>query len=369
MPETAKVLIVDDSRIFRAAIEAAVQGQDGLVVTGSVFSGQKALEFIRNQPPDVVTLDVEMPGMDGLQTLQQIQQFNRARPSDAEIGVLMVSAFTQRGAEVTMQALQNGAFDFVTKPKGASGDESLNMLRQDLVPKIRMFLARRQRLANPVAAKPVETVPAVPVSATNPSSLLPRPVRAILIGSSTGGPKALAALLPELTSRVDVPIVVVQHMPAEFTKSLAESLARQTHCTVVEADEGVVLQPRTVYIARGGKHLALRNDPQGRLVANLNDQPAESGCRPSASVLFRSAATTLGREAIAVVLTGMGNDGAAGLGPLKRAGAFVVAQDEASSVVWGMPGSAVAAGLVDAVMPLGEIAAAIGTIALRRSVK
>src|SRR5882757_22738 len=142
MPETANILIVDDSRIFRAAIEAAVSGQEGLIVAGSVFSGQKALEFIRSRPPDVVTLDVEMPGMDGLQTLQQIQQFNRTRPPGSEIGVLMVSAFTKRGAEVTMQALQSGAFDFVTKPKGASSEESQTLLRQDLVPKIRMFLAR-----------------------------------------------------------------------------------------------------------------------------------------------------------------------------------------------------------------------------------
>src|SRR5262249_53568093 len=162
-----------------------------------------------------------------------------------------------------------------------SGEESLQMLRQDLVPRIRSFLTRRQRLANPAMAKTAEPMPAMPVSTPSPASTLPRTVRAILIGASTGGPKALATLLPDLTARLDVPIVIVQHMPAEFTKSLAESLARQTQCAVVEADEGHALQPHTVYIARGGKHLILRKDSHGRVVIGLNEQPAESGCRPS----------------------------------------------------------------------------------------
>ena len=369
MPETATVLIVDDSRIFRAAIEAAVSGQDALAVAGSVFSGQKALEFIRSRPPDIVTLDVEMPGMDGLQTLQQIQQFNRTRPAGSEIGVLMVSAFTKRGADVTMQALQTGAFDFVTKPNGTSATENLELLRQDLLPKIRMFLARRRRIASASSTAQVVPTPAATPPTPNQPIGLPRSVRAVLIGASTGGPKALATILPDLTARVDLPIVVVQHMPAEFTRSFADNLSRQSRCAVVEAEHGQLVQARTVYIARGGKHLVLCHDPQGRLVTRLNDEPLESGCRPSASVLFRSAAATLGREAVAVVLTGMGNDGTAGLGPLKRAGGFVIAQDEASSVVWGMPGSAVAAGLVDAVLPLGEIAAATAALTIRRSPK
>jgi two-component system, chemotaxis family, protein-glutamate methylesterase/glutaminase len=370
MPQTATILIVDDSRIFRGAIEAAVSGQDGLAVAGSVFSGQKALDVIRSHPPDIVTLDVDMPGMDGLQTLQQIQQFNRSRPLGPEIGVLMVSAFTKRGADVTMQALQAGAFDFVTKPSGSSAEESLEILRQDLLPKVRMFLARRRRTATGDRATPLSLpIPPLPPGASKQPVGLPRIVRAVLIGASTGGPKALGTILPDLSAAVDAPIVVVQHMPAEFTRSLADNLARQSRCTVVEAEEGQFLESRTVYIARGGKHLVLRADPQGRLVLGLNDQPLESGCRPSASVLFRSAAATVGRDAVAIVLTGMGNDGTAGLGPLKRAGGFVIAQDEASSVVWGMPGSAVAAGLVDAVLPLGDIAPAIAGIAIRRSPK
>ncbi len=170
----------------------------------------------------------------------------------------MVSAFTKRGADVTMQALQAGAFDFVTKPSGASGAESLDLLRQDLLPKVRMFLARRRRTAvGAMTAAPSLPLPFVPTGSSRQPLGLPRAVRAVLIGASTGGPKALATILPDLSAGVDAPIVVVQHMPAEFTRSLAENLARQSRCTVVEAEEGQVLQSRTVYIARGGKHLVL----------------------------------------------------------------------------------------------------------------
>lgn len=369
MEPPVTILIVDDSRIFRAAIEAAFSGQPGLTVVGSVFSGQKALEFIQARPPDLVTLDVEMPGLDGLQTLEAIQLINRGRPPGAEIGVLMLSAFTQRGADVTVKALQSGAFDFVTKPSGSSPEESIERLRNDLLPRVRLFVSRRTRSA---AGAPPRHSPQLP-SHSPPSPITtgqlvpPRVLRAVLIGASTGGPKALSALLPELHANIDAPILVVQHMPAEFTRSLAENLTRQLAIPVHEVEEGCLLQARVVYVARGGRHLVLRHDAQGRLVAGLNELPPESGCRPSASVLFRSAAAVVGRESAAIVLTGMGNDGTAGLGALHRTGAFVVAQDEESSVVWGMPGSAVAAGVVDAVRPLHEIAAAVRAVSARRS--
>lgn len=365
MSEAARILIVDDSRIFRAALEDALRGQDDLAVAGSVFSGQKALEFLHQHPPDVVTLDVEMPGMNGLETLEAIQQFNRSRSVADEVGVLMVSAFTKRGAEVTVQALQAGAFDFVTKPSGASAEASLAALRQDLLPKIRAFLARRRR----TTSRSIDWNLA-PRAISAPAALSPaasaRRVRAVLVAASTGGPKALATLLPELTARVDAPIVVVQHMPAGFTQSLAENLSRRCPWPVIEAEDGQSIAQRTIYIAPGGKHLVLRSNSAGQLLVALNEQPPESGCRPSANVLFRSAAALLGSEAVAVVLTGMGNDGTAGLGALKRAGGYVVAQDEESSVVWGMPGSAVAAKVTDVVVPLNAIAATIETIAIRR---
>jgi len=184
------------------------------------------------------------------------------------------------------------------------------------------------------------------------------PIRGIVIGASTGGPRALSALLPELTTQVDLPILIVQHMPAGFTGSLAESLARKTGRNVVEAADKMPLEFRTVYIAPGGRHLVIRS-AEGVLQTGLNDQLPENGCRPSADVLFRSAATAYGSAVAAIILTGMGRDGTAGLGAIKRAGGFVVAQDEASSVVWGMPGSAHEAGVTDEVVPLDRIAGAI----------
>jgi two-component system chemotaxis response regulator CheB len=359
MSHVARVLIVDDSRIFRGAIEEALRGQDNVALAGSVFSGEKAIEFIRRHPPDIVTLDVEMPTMNGLETLQLIQQWNRTQPAHARIGVIMVSAFTRRGADVTVQSLQAGAFDFVTKPSGTSPESSVLALRRDLLPMIRAFMSRRHspsQKESPRANRPPTIDPNVG-----------RKVRAILIAASTGGPQALAHLLPDLSSRTELPVLVVQHMPAGFTKSLAENLSRRCVGPVVEAEDGQVVVPRSIYIAPGGQHMVLRNNATGQLITGLNTQPPESGCRPSASVLFRSAAAILGSETIAVVLTGMGDDGTAGLGPLKRAGGYVIAQDEQSSVVWGMPGSAVAAGLADTVVPLSAIADAVEAAGARKA--
>jgi two-component system, chemotaxis family, protein-glutamate methylesterase/glutaminase len=357
MPETAKVLIVDDSRIFRALIEDALQGQEGITVAGSVFSGEKALEFIRATPPAVVTLDVEMPGMDGLQTLEEIQQFNAARTAGTEVGVIMVSAHTKRGADVTIKALQSGAFDFVTKPSGPNHYENLNTLRQQLLTKIRMFLGRRARAVIPA-----------PIPAMRPVPPAARTVRAVAIAASTGGPRALEILLPELCGRITVPILVVQHLPSPFTQSLAENLSRRCSAQVLEAQNGDPLRPGIVYVAPGGKHLLIRQE-NGLPVAGINEQPPENRCRPSADVLFRSAAAVFGGEAVALVLTGMGCDGTAGLRALKRAGGYAIAQDEASSVVWGMPGSVVEAGLADEVLPLERIAAAVQVLVAGRGVK
>jgi len=362
------VLIVDDSRIFRAALEASLAGQEAIEVAGSVFSGQKALDFVQTTPPDVVTLDVEMPGMDGLETLRAIQRFNATQAPGAAVGVIMVSAHTKRGADVTMQALRDGAFDFVAKPSGPRPDENLEQLRQQLVSKIHQFLfCRRRAGGTSTAAEPATSSPpllALPGRRRQWLQRIPRRVvRAVLIAASTGGPKALETLLPGVRERTDLPILVVQHMPPRFTLSLAESLARQSGGAVIEAQDGDPVRAQTTYIAPGGKHLVLRHD-QGRLVTGVNEQPPENGCRPSADVLFRSAAAALRGDLVAVILTGMGRDGTAGLGAVKRAGGYVLVQDEATSVVWGMPGSAVEAGVADEVLPLGAIAEAVTQLAV-----
>jgi two-component system chemotaxis response regulator CheB len=364
MVAAARVLIVDDSRIFRAALEKALAEQEGVQVVGSVFSGEKALEFLHAAPVDVVTLDVEMPGLDGLQTLAAIRKLNAGRPAAEEVGVVMVSAHTRRGADVTVQALRQGAFDFVPKPAGADADACLAALRQELTCKIRLYVARR-------GSRPLPTSPPPPCA--DPlarrkwvQARAGRPVRAVLVAVSTGGPRALEVFLPDLCARIETPVVVVQHMPAGFTRSLAEQLGRKVggHA-VAEAVDGEPLRPRTVAIAPGDRHLVLRC-AGCRVVTGLNDQPRENNCRPAADVLFRSAAAALKGDAVAVVLTGMDCDGTAGLRPLKRAGAYAIAQDEATSVVWGMPGSAVRAGLADEVLPLGDIAVAVQALVCGR---
>jgi len=357
MNDRLSLLIVDDSRLFRSALEEALHGQPGVAVVGSVFSGAKAMEFIQATPPDLITLDVEMPGMDGLQTLEQIQAFNASRPELPPVGVIMVSAFTRRGEQVTIKALQAGAFDFVAKPSGGSSAASLASLREELMTKIRAYAASR-RTSGAVTARPV----APPVRAQIPTRSR---VRAVVIGASTGGPRALTDMLPVLCESVERPILIVQHMPPGFTKTFAESLTRQTGRHVVEAMDGMALDVSSVYIAPGAKHLLLRGTSVLPAIA-LNEQPPENGCRPSADVLFRSAAAVFGGEIVAVILTGMGRDGTAGLGAIRRAGGYVIAQDEASSVVWGMPGSAVEAGVVDEIQPLDRIPAAVAAVVNRK---
>jgi two-component system, chemotaxis family, protein-glutamate methylesterase/glutaminase len=344
--EPLRVLIVDDSRIFRAALQEALEGRADIRVVGSVWSGEKALEFIRQSPPDLVTLDVNMPGQGGLETLSQIQAFSASSHSLPPIGVVLVSALTTRGAATTVEGLQRGAFDFIRKPDGPDEQSNALLLRQQLLEKIDLFTQRRTRQSG--GASPPARPPA-----TQPIHQ-PGRFHAVAIGSSTGGPEALSLLLPTLTNKTSVPVFIVQHLPPGMTAYFAESLGRKCDYRVVEAAHGEAVQPRTAYIAPGGRHMVVRSQ-EGRVTMALNDQPPENGCRPSVDVLFRSVAAVYPSSVLAIVLTGMGTDGAKGLGPLKRSGAYVIAQDEASSVVWGMPGAAVATNHVDQVLPLDRI--------------
>jgi len=348
-----KLLIVDDSRIFRGAIEESLAGEQDIEVIGSVWNGVKAIEFIRSTPPDLVTLDVEMPDMDGLETLKQIQKINASNPESKPIGVIMLSSHTQKGADTTIEALEMGAFDFIPKPQGKSLKDSLDMLRRQLVVKVRYFASKRISSALSTSRVTVSPLPEITPEASASSA-----IKAILVGVSTGGPRALAIMLPPLCERVDVPIFIVQHMPATFTESLARSLDALCRYTVIEGKDDSVIQKEHVYIAPGGKHMLLREKKE-TVRTVVNDQPPERGCKPSVDVLFRSAAAVYGKDVIAVILTGMGVDGTRGAGVLKRAGAFVLAQDKETSVVWGMPGSVEASGHVDAVLPLQRIPHAV----------
>ncbi|MCE9548077.1 MAG: chemotaxis-specific protein-glutamate methyltransferase CheB [Planctomycetia bacterium] len=351
-----RILIVDDSRIFRGVLQDALDGRAGVRVVGSVWSGEKAVEFIRQSPPDLVTLDVNMPGRGGLDTLSDIQQFNASRPDQPPVGVVLVSALTDRGAAVTVEGLQRGAFDFIRKPDSADEQANAALLRQQLLEKIELFAQRRHRPLRGLATQPFHTTTDQPPAA-RPTSRY----QAVAIGASTGGPEALTRLLPLLTKHTSAPLLIVQHLPPGMTSYFAANLAKKCDYRVIEAGDGEPVQPRTAYIAPGGRHLLVRRQGENVLTA-LNDQPPENGCRPAVDVLFRSAAVAYQQALIAVVLTGMGNDGASGLGPLKRSGAYVIAQDEATSVVWGMPGAAVATQHVDTVLPLEQIAPRIAQL-------
>ena len=357
--EPLRLLIVDDSRIFRAAMQEALEGRTDVRVVGSVWSGEKALEFLRRSPPDLVTLDVNMPGLGGLETLSQIQEFNAARPDQRPVGVVLVSALTTRGAATTVEGLQRGAFDFIQKPDGPHEKANAALLRQQLFEKIDLFAQRRSR-------QPGATLPTPPRPPSPPPIHPPGRFRAVAIGSSTGGPEALARLLPVMTRNATVPIFIVQHLPPGMTRYFADSLGKKCDYRVVEAAHGEVVQPGTAYIAPGGRHMALRSQ-DGRILIALNDQPPENGCRPSVDVFFRSLAAVYPPPVLAIILTGMGTDGAKGLGPLKRVGAYVIAQDEPSSVVWGMPGAAAATNQVDEILPLDRIGATVAALLASRT--
>lgn len=360
MSDEIKVLIVDDSRIFRGAVEEALKADPGIQVIGSVRNGVKALEFVAEKRPDVITLDVEMPDMDGLETLKEIEKVNASNPDLKPIGVIMLSSFTRKGSDITIEALSNGAFDFIPKPEGASANESVEVLRAELVGKIRAYSSRY--LKNKV---PPKSPSAATLTSRRPVTAAPKSssskVKAVLIGVSTGGPRALIDLLPDLCEKIDLPVLIVQHMPPTFTESLASNLNNKVSHEVKEAADGELIIPKRIYIAPGGKHMVMRKQNEG-YVTVINEQPPERGCRPSVDVLFRSTGMVMGGDVVAVILTGMGDDGVKGISSLKRLGAYIIAQDEASSIVWGMPGSAVESGNVDYVLPLKEIAGKVSEL-------
>ena len=348
--EPLKVLIVDDSRIFRGGIEEALSGREDIRVVGSVWNGEKAIEFARTSLPDFVTLDIEMPGIGGIATLRTLRELAKAQ--QRPIGVLLISSHTQRGTAVTVEGLQEGAFDFISKPDSPDARANADSLQQQLYAKLDAFRSRRH------VSHSVQRMTTASASSAAVVRRKTNRFRAIVIAASTGGPEALAKLLPTLTPVCPVPIFLVQHIPASFTPYFASSLEKRCGTKVIPASEGCIAEPGVVYVAGGGHHLVLKSN-RGQIVTGFSDTPPENGCRPAADVLFRSAADVYSEQVLAVVLTGMGSDGAKGAAVLKRAGAYVIVQDEATSVVWGMPGSAVAAKAADEVLPLEEIGPAL----------
>lgn len=341
-----RVLVVDDSAVIRKLVSDAVTASPDLELAGAAANGQQALERLAAAAPDLVTLDVEMPVMGGIETLKALKRLHPKLP------VLMFSSHTERGALATLDALAAGASDFVAKPQATSPEAARAFVEKEVLPRLR---ALGQRPGERTAAPPLPPRPAA--AAPRPSSTLPR-VEVVVIGVSTGGPQALEQVLPRLPPGLAVPVLVVQHMPTLFTRLLAERLASLGPLPVREAQGGEPLGPGTLLIAPGGHHLLVARH-ETRPVARLGEGPPENSCRPAADVLFRSAAEVYGAGVLAVVLTGMGRDGAAGCGVVRARGGVVLAQDRESSTVWGMPGAVVASGLADQVLPLGEVAAEI----------
>ena len=348
-----RVLVVDDSVLFRRVLSEALSSLPDTEVVGWAPNGKIALEKIRELSPDLVTLDLEMPEMNGLAVIDALAGTKNAPD------IIVVSALTRKGGQLTLEALQKGAFDFITKPEAANFDKGREMIRAELASRLKSLVIRSSvrsvlRGAKSAAAArpaPARPEPLSPVKRAKPEM--------VLIGVSTGGPNALKDLLPALPGDLGVPVLVVQHMPPVFTQTLAESLDSKCALKVCEAAEGMTVVANTVYIAPGGRHMRLAAGSDGKKTIQVTDDPPENNCRPSVDYLFRSVASQFPGKSMGVILTGMGNDGTLGLRLLKRNGCFVIAQDEASCVVFGMPKAAMEAGVVDVVLPLPSIASRI----------
>jgi len=356
-----RVLIVDDTILYRKIIKDILSEMPDVDVVGSVSNGEMALSRIKTLKPDLMTLDVEMPVMDGIQTLKELQKLG------SDIGCIMVSSKTQKGSEATIQALELGAFDFIEKPDESSIEGNIRILRESLNTVMQAFSKRRRIRDNLYAARKREPSPQLSIPQARPApessaataSKAARRIeksRAIAIGISTGGPNALMQFLPKLPGNINVPVFIVQHMPPVFSASLAKSLDKKCALRVKEAEDGETVNPNTVYIAMGGKQMKVAGGTDLKKIIRITDDPPENNCKPAADYLLRSVAREYGAKATCVIMTGMGSDGKLGISVTRASGAITIAQDESTSVVFGMPKAVIDAGLADVVAPLDTIA-------------
>ncbi len=349
-----RVMLVDDSAVVRGFLVRILESDPSLEIVATCSNGQTAVIQIARCKPDVVILDIEMPVMDGLTALPKLLT------ADPGARVIMASTLTQRNAEISMEALQRGATDYIPKPlaKDLSGSDNF---RRDLLDKIAALGRRSERHASPqpIPSQISSRKPGQP--ALHVRAIAVRDPKILAIGSSTGGPQALLTLLKALPRDINVPVVIAQHMPATFTAVLAQHLERSSGRPSKEAVPGEPILPGRIYLAPGDFHFELGRD--GAMpVARLNQAPRENFCRPSVNPLFRSVAKMFGAQSVCIMLTGMGSDGLEGTRDIATVGGAVIAQDEASSVVWGMPGAIANAGLCNAILPLTGIAPYLGTL-------
>lgn len=341
-----RVLIVDDSVTISRMLTDGLSADPDIEVVGSAANGRIALQKILQTPPDIVTLDVEMPEMDGLETLRAIRKEHPTLP------VVMFSSLTERGGTVTLDALSAGATDYFAKPSSSGGvGDALRIIRDDVAPRLKGLVKRHG-----VTSRPPPRPSPRPAAPAGPPIVKP-PMRGeiIAIGCSTGGPNALADVLRSFPSNLSVPVVITQHMPPLFTKLLAQRLDASTPLRVREATEGDLLEPGLALIAPGDWHMTFRKEGT-KVRVQLDQKPPENSCRPAVDPMFTSIAAIYGARTVAAVLTGMGQDGMRGSELIAAAGGYVVAQDEPTSVVWGMPGAVVRAGVASNVLPLPLIA-------------
>jgi len=360
-----KVMVVDDSVVIRGMISRWIASEPDMVVAASLRTGLDAVNQIDRINPDVAVLDIEMPELDGISALPQLLAKKR------NLIVIMASTLTRRNAEISFKALALGASDYIPKPESTRAAHAADIFHHDLIQKIRTFGAKLRRTAQPPAAPQLAPVPSPAVERLR--GLAPRPAvvpaapvarrafgtqtpRVLLVGSSTGGPQALMSLVTELGPVIDrFPVLITQHMPPTFTTILAEHLARASRRPAHEAVDGETVKAGQIYLAPGGRHMRVVKHGMDAQIA-LDDGPAVNFCKPAVDPLFMSAIEVWQGAIMSVILTGMGSDGMRGGKEIVAAGGSVIAQDEATSVVWGMPGAAANAGICAAVLPLNQIA-------------
>ncbi len=358
-----RVLIVDDSAVIRGLLARILEAEDDITGATTVSDGRMAINSLHRHDIEVIVLDIEMPGMDGLTALPLLVA------ADPDVKIIMASTLTRKNAEISMRALAAGAHDYIPKPSATSELRTGESFKRELVEKVKALgqVRRSSRPKAPVRRAPrmpaaVQSLHPGPVTLRRPTAILTPKVLAI--GSSTGGPQALFSLFKSLGDRSTVPILITQHMPATFTAILAEHLARASGMKCAEAIDGEPLRGRQIYVAPGGFHMIVEAKDSENLV-RLTTTPPESFCRPAVDPMLRSIAEIFGALALVIILTGMGHDGLQGCKAVTAAGGTVIAQDEATSVVWGMPGAVATAGLCRAVLPIAEIGPYVGNLSRR----